>query len=179
MTWEDLFRDIVTLTGGRSAEEFIFHTRTTGASNDIERATKMARAMVTRFGMTDEFDFMALETVNNQYLGGDASLAAAPNTAAEIDQKVRGILRKAHETALEILRTHEQEMHAIAGFLLDRETITGDEFMQVLNESLVVNGREPLHPEEPKEDGAQAAEPAAAEALNQSSAPEEGECRES
>ena len=179
MTWEDLFRDIVTLTGGRSAEEFIFHTRTTGASNDIERATKMARAMVTRFGMTDEFDFMALETVNNQYLGGDASLAAAPNTAAEIDQKVRVILRKAHETALEILRTHEQEMHAIAGFLLDRETITGDEFMQVLNESLVVNGREPLHPEEPKEDGAQAAEPAAAEALNQSSAPEEGECRES
>lgn len=144
MTVSDIFQQIVTLAGGRSSEEIVFKTKTTGASNDIERATKLARSMVTRFGMTDEFDFIALETSNNQYLGGDSQLQAAPGTAKTIDDKVREIISKAHETALEILRTHEQQLHDIAAYLLEKETITGEEFMEVLNRSLEFYGMDSL-----------------------------------
>lgn len=144
MSTEDLFQHIVTFTGGRSAEELIFKTKTTGASNDIERATRLARAMVTRYGMTDEFDFIALETVTNQYLGGDAQLQAAPGTAAAIDDKVREIISSAHQRALRILTEHEQQLHDISKFLLEKETITGEEFMDILNRSLVFYGKAPL-----------------------------------
>lgn len=140
MSEEDLFNQIMVLTGGRSAEELIFHTKTTGASNDIERATKLARSMVTRFGMTDEFDFIALEEVTNQYLGGDARLQVSQGTANAVDDKVREIISKAHTQALDMLREHEQQLHDIAKFLLDKETITGDEFMDVLNRSLAFYG---------------------------------------
>ncbi|MDD7593099.1 MAG: ATP-dependent zinc metalloprotease FtsH [Peptoniphilaceae bacterium] len=144
MTREDIFKEIATLSGGRGAEELIFHTKTTGASNDIERATKMARAMVTRFGMSETFDFMALETQTNQYLGGDAQLAAADETAGEVDDLVAKILKDAHDTAIAILKENEVQLHKIARFLLDQETITGEQFMTILNESLVENGREPI-----------------------------------
>lgn len=136
MSAEDLFSKIVTLTGGRSAEEVVFNTKTTGASNDIERATKLARAMVTRFGMTDEFDFIALETQTNQYLGGDAQLQASGGTAKAIDDKVREIISSAHEKAKDILRKHRQQLDDIAAYLLDKETITGEEFMDVLDRSM-------------------------------------------
>ena len=151
MTCDDIFRDIATLTGGRSAEELIFHTKTTGASNDIERATKMARAMVTRFGMSDAFDFMALETVNSPYLSEDTALMAADATAADVDARVAGILKKAHETALTILKENGKELHAIASFLLERETITGEEFMELLNQTRVENGKEPIRVAEENE----------------------------
>ena len=141
MSAEDLFNQIVTLTGGRSAEELIFHTKTTGASNDIERATKIARSMVTRFGMTEDFDFIALETVQNQYLGGDAQLTASQGTAKSIDDAVRQIITKAHQTALDLLREYEQQLHDIAQFLLQKETITGEEFMDVLERSLAFYGK--------------------------------------
>lgn len=141
MTREDLFQQIVTLTGGRSAEELVFDTKTTGASNDIERATKMARAMVTRFGMTDEFDFIALETVTNQYLGGDTQLQASMGTADQIDDMVRKIISDAHKKALEILREYEQQLHDIADFLIKKETVTGEEFMDILDRSLEFYGK--------------------------------------
>lgn len=130
---EELYNKIVTMTGGRSAEEEIFNLVTTGASNDIEQATKLARAMITRYGMTDEFDMVALETVNNQYLGGDASLACAAETAAKIDDAVFAVVKKAHKEAREIIRSHRPLMDKLAQYLLQKETITGDEFMAIVN----------------------------------------------
>lgn len=144
MTTHDIFQQIVTLTGGRSAEELIFATKTNGASNDIERATKIARAMVTRFGMTEEFDFIALETGSSQYLGGESQLQAAPGTAKKIDDKVREIIFDAHQKALSILKDHIQQLHDIAGYLLEKETITGDEFMEMLSRSLEFYGKDTL-----------------------------------
>ncbi len=156
MTQEDIFREIVTFTGGRTAEEFVFQTKTTGASNDIERATQMARAMVTRFGMSEDFDFMALETVNSPYLSQDTSLMAADATAAEVDSRVAEILKKAHQTARKILEENEEEMHVIAAFLLERETITGEEFMELLNKTRRENGKTTL-PEQSAADADNAA----------------------
>ena len=133
MSREEVLNKIATLTGGRAAEEVIFDSVTTGASNDIEQATKLARAMVTRYGMTDEFDMVALETVSNQYLGGDTSLACAADTASKVDEKVISIVKSAHEKASSILESNREKLHELAQFLLDRETITGDEFMDILN----------------------------------------------
>ena len=133
MSREELYNKIVTLTGGRSAEEVVFNLVTSGASNDIEQATKLARAMITRFGMTDEFDMVALETVNNAYLGGDTSLACAPETAARIDEAVFAVVKKAHKEAREILEAHREKMDELAQYLLKKETITGDEFMAILH----------------------------------------------
>lgn len=133
MSKEEALSRIATLTGGRSAEELIFNTCTSGASNDIEKATKLARAMVTRYGMSDSFDMIALETVNNQYLGGDASLVCSSETAAQIDREVNGIIRTAHTKAVKILTDNVEKLHELARYLLDKETITGDEFMAILN----------------------------------------------
>ncbi|MBU5426316.1 ATP-dependent zinc metalloprotease FtsH [Tissierella pigra] len=132
MSKEDLFNKIVTLTGGRAAEEIIFNSITTGASNDIEQATKIARAMVTRYGMSGDFDMMALETVSNQYLGGDASLACSPEMAAKIDVEVLKIIKDAHDKAKNILNENIGKLHELSEFLLEHETITGEEFMNVL-----------------------------------------------
>ena len=129
---EDLENRIATLTGGRAAEEVIFNTITTGASNDIEQATKIARAMVTPYGMSEEFDMVALEAVNNPYLSGDTSLSCSPETAAQIDDVVRGIVKKAHEKAKNIIRENEAKMHELSEYLLKKETITGEEFMNIL-----------------------------------------------
>lgn len=134
MSKEEAFSTIVTLTGGRSAEEIIFNSRTSGASNDIEKATKIAKAMVTRFGMTDEFGFVALESMSNMYLGGDASLQCSPQTQYEIDNAVQKIIEEAHDKAREILRDNIKALHAIAEYLLRQETITGDEFMEILRD---------------------------------------------
>ena len=136
MTRTEILNKIVTLTGGRSAEELIFgvDNMTTGASNDIEQATKLARAMITRYGMSDEFDMVALETVQNQYLGGDASLTYAADTASKIDERVVGIVKAAHEKARKILEENEPLLHKLATHLLEKETITGDEFMALLNQ---------------------------------------------
>jgi cell division protease FtsH len=125
---------IATLTGGRSAEELIFNTCTSGASNDIEQATKLARAMVTRYGMSGSFDMIALETVSNQYLGGDASLACSPETAAKIDDEVNSSVKSQHEKAIRILSENLNKLHELAGYLLEKETITGEEFMKILND---------------------------------------------
>ena len=130
---EEALAKIATLTGGRSAEELIFGSITSGASNDIEQATKLARSMVTRLGMSESFDMTALETVNNQYLGGDASMACSAETAAKVDEEVMRIIRTAHEKALDILRENEEKLHELAKYLLEKETITGDEFMAILN----------------------------------------------
>ncbi len=134
MSRTELHHKIATLTGGRAAEELIFgkDNMTTGASNDIEQATKLARAMITRYGMTDDFDMMALETVQNQYLGGDASLTCAPETAAKIDGMVAATIRQAHENASRILQENEGKLHELAKYLLEKETITGEEFMEIL-----------------------------------------------
>ncbi len=133
---EEILNKITTLTGGRSAEEVVFgeDCMTTGASNDIEQATKLARAMITRYGMTDEFDMVALETVQNQYLGGDTSLACAADTASKIDERVVGIMKAAHDKARAILRENQPKLHELAKHLLEKETITGEEFMRLLNE---------------------------------------------
>ncbi len=135
MSRTELYNKIATLTGGRAAEELIFgkENMTTGASNDIEQATKLARAMITRYGMTDEFDMMALETIQNQYLGGDTSLTCAPETAAKIDAMAAQIIKEAHEKALGILKAHEGKLHELAEYLLEKETITGEAFMSILN----------------------------------------------
>lgn len=133
LTREDLFNRIVTLTGGRAAEEIVFGQISTGASNDIEQATRLARAMVTRYGMSDKYDMMALETVNNAYLGGDTSLACSSDTAADIDREVLDIIRKAHEKARAIITANRPAMDEAASYLLEKETITGDEFMQILD----------------------------------------------
>ena len=136
MTRTEILNKIVTLTGGRSAEELVFgvDNMTTGASNDIEQATKLARAMITRYGMSDEFDMVALETVQNQYLGGDASLTCAADTASKIDERVVGVVKAAHEKARKILEENEPLLHKLATHLLEKETITGDEFMALLNQ---------------------------------------------
>lgn len=131
---ENLFKRIVTLTGGRSAEEVMCHTITTGASNDIEQATKLARAMVTRYGMSSRYDMTGLETMNNSYLGGDGSLTCSPETAADIDHEVINIIKDAHTKAKEIISTHTEIMHRAAAFLMEKETITGDEFMKIVEE---------------------------------------------
>ncbi len=134
MSREEAFNKIVTLTGGRAAEELIFHSITTGASNDIEQATKIARAMVTRYGMSDHFGMVALETVNNAYLGGDTSLACSAETAAKVDEEVIALVKSAYEKAKAILSGHEDKLHELADYLLDKETITGEEFMKILEE---------------------------------------------
>lgn len=131
---EELENKIATFTGGRAAEELIFSSVTTGASNDIEQATRIARAMITRFGMSDEFDMVAMETVNNQYLGGDTSLSCSADTAAEIDRKVIELVRKQHEKAKKMLQENIQSLHKLAKYLYEHETITGDEFMNLLQE---------------------------------------------
>ncbi|WP_248403375.1 ATP-dependent zinc metalloprotease FtsH [Butyrivibrio fibrisolvens] len=133
MSKTELENEIATLTGGRAAEEVEFGSVTTGASNDIERATKLARAMITRYGMSDDFDMVALETVNNQYLGGDASLACSAQTQARIDQKVVELVKKQHEKAIKILKDNKPKLDEIAKYLYEKETITGEEFMSILN----------------------------------------------
>ena len=137
LTKEAALNKIATFTGGRAAEELIFQTVTSGASNDIEQATRIARAMVTRYGMTDEFDMVALETVTNQYLGGDTSLACAPETAKRIDEAVIGIVREQHQKAYKILKDNINKLHEIAEYLLERETITGEEFMEIFRKEAV------------------------------------------
>ena len=133
MSREEIENKIATFTGGRAAEEVVFGSVTTGASNDIEQATKLARAMLTRYGMSDEFGMVALETVTNQYLGGDASLACSPETQAKIDQLVVDLVERQHQKALQILRDDRQKLDELARFLHEKETITGEEFMEILN----------------------------------------------
>ena len=133
MNKEELENKIATLTGGRAAEEVVFHSITTGASNDIEQATKLARAMLTRYGMSDEFGMVALETVNNQYLGGDTSLACSAQTQCEIDQKVVELVKAQHAKAVQILTDNRAKLDELAQYLYQKETITGDEFMEILN----------------------------------------------
>ena len=133
MSKEEAFNKIATFTGGRAAEEIIFHSITTGASNDIEQATKIARSMITRYGMSENFDMMALETVTNQYLGGDTSLTCSPEMAAKVDEQVLKIIKEAHEKATEILNKNIDMLHELAKHLLEHETITGEEFMKILN----------------------------------------------
>lgn len=132
MTKSELLNKITTFTGGRAAEELVFKEVTTGASNDIEQATKLARAMLTQFGMSDEFDMVAMETIQNQYLGGDASLTCSLETQTKIDSKVVEIVREAHTKALQILKENETKLHELARYLYENETITGEEFMQIL-----------------------------------------------
>ena len=132
MTKEEAFNKIATITGGRAAEETIFGTITSGAANDIEQATRMARAMVTRLGMSKEFDMMGLETLNNPYLGADTSLSCSAETSAKIDGEVLSIIKEAHEKALRILEENKEKLHELAAFLLEKETITGVEFMEIL-----------------------------------------------
>ena len=132
MSKEELLNKIATYTGGRAAEELIFHSVTTGASNDIEQATKLARAMISQYGMSDEFGFVALQTVTNQYLGGDASLACSPETQALIDKKVTELVEDQHQKALNILKENEGKLHELADYLYQHETITGKEFMDIL-----------------------------------------------
>ena len=132
MSKDELLNKIATYTGGRAAEELVFHSVTTGASNDIEQATKLARSMISRFGMSDEFGFVAFETVSNQYLGGDASLACSPETQARMDQKVTQLVEEQHQKALSILKENEGKLHELADYLYQHETITGQEFMDIL-----------------------------------------------
>ena len=133
MSKAEMENKIATLTGGRAAEEVVFHSVTTGASNDIEQATKLARAMITRYGMSDDFDMVALETVNNQYLGGDASLACSAETQTKIDQRVVELVKKQHEKAVNILTENRAKLDELAQYLYEKETITGEEFMHILN----------------------------------------------
>jgi cell division protease FtsH len=135
MSREELENKIATFTGGRAAEELIFGSVTTGASNDIEQATKLARAMITKYGMSDDFDMVALETTTNKYLGGDSSLSCSEQTAAEIDRRVVEIVKKEHAKALELLKSHEPKLRELAEYLYAKETITGDEFMSILNKN--------------------------------------------
>ena len=135
MSREELLNKIATYTGGRAAEELVFHSVTTGASNDIEQATKLARAMISRFGMSEEFGFVAFETVNNQYLGGDTSLACSPETQARMDQKVTELVSQQYRRAAELLRANEGKLHQLAGYLYEHETITGEEFMEILSQA--------------------------------------------
>ena len=134
MSKTEMENKIATLTGGRAAEEVVFHSVTTGASNDIEQATKLARAMITRYGMSDDFDMVALETVNNQYLGGDASLACSAETQTKIDQRVVELVKEQHEKAVNILTENRAKLDELAQYLYEKETITGEEFMKIVNE---------------------------------------------
>lgn len=151
MTKEEILNKIATLTGGRAAEELIFHSITTGASNDIEQATKLARALVTRYGMTEDFDMVALETVNNAYLGGDASLACSEQTAAKVDAKVVEIVQAEHRKAYQLLSDNKRKLDEIAQYLYEKETISGEEFMRILN-------AQPQLPAAPLADSTKAAE---------------------
>ena len=132
MTKEEILAKIATMTGGRAAEEVVFNSITTGASNDIEQATKMARAMITRYGMSDEFDMVAMETVTNQYLGGDAQLSCSAETQREIDRKVVNVVREQHEKARKILDENRAKLDELSQYLYEKETITGEEFMRIL-----------------------------------------------
>lgn len=134
MSKAEMENKIATLTGGRAAEEVVFHSVTTGASNDIEQATKLARAMITRYGMSDDFDMVALETVTNQYLGGDASLACSAETQTKIDQRVVELVKAQHEKAVNILTENRAKLDELAQYLYEKETITGEEFMKIVNE---------------------------------------------
>ena len=134
MSQEELENKIATLTGGRAAEELVFHSVSTGASNDIEQATKLARAMITRYGMSKDFDMVALETMQNQYLGGDISLACSADTAAEIDKLVVALVKREHEKAYRILEENRAKLDELAQYLYEKETITGEEFMAILNQ---------------------------------------------
>lgn len=137
MNRDTLFNRIVTFTGGRAAEEVVLHTVTTGASNDIEQATRLARAMITRYGMSDRYDMMGLETVNNAYLGGDTSLTCSGETAADIDREVLRLIQEAHQKARDLISSHLEVMHQAAVYLMERETITGEEFMRILRQGQV------------------------------------------
>lgn len=139
---EEAFQKIMVYTGGRCAEELIFNSITSGASNDIEQATKLARAMITRLGMSDEFGMTALETVNNQYLGGDTSLACSNETATKIDEATIALIKKAHDEAYQILEDNKMKLHELAKFLYERETITGEEFMYILNKPVEISTKE-------------------------------------
>ena len=134
MSQEELENKIATLTGGRAAEELVFHSASTGASNDIEQATKLARAMITRYGMSKDFDMVALETMQNQYLGGDISLVCSADTAAEIDKLVVALVKREHEKAYRILEENRAKLDELAQYLYEKETITGEEFMAILNQ---------------------------------------------
>ena len=149
---EEAFNKIVTFTGGRAAEELIFNTRTTGASNDIEQATKIARSMITRYGMTDEFGFVAMETLTNKYLGGDTTLAVSDRRAFDIDMAVSAIITKAQEKSHEILTENIDSLHAIANYLLKKETITGTEFMEILEKNRGDGSTDEAHDEEAETD---------------------------
>ena len=133
MSKEELENKIATLTGGRAAEELIFNSASTGASNDIEQATKFARAMITRYGMSEDFDMVAMETVTNQYLGGDTSLSCSAETQAEIDRQVVELVKKQHRKADQILADNREKLDELAAYLYEKETITGEEFMNILN----------------------------------------------
>jgi len=133
MSKEEIENKIATYTGGRAAEELIFGSVTTGASNDIEQATRLARAMISRFGMCEDFDMVAMETVTNQYLGGDTSLVCSPETQTKIDAKVTELVKAQHKKALQILSENREKLDELAGHLYENETITGDEFMKILN----------------------------------------------
>ena len=135
MNREQILARLATYMGGRAAEELVFNTVTTGAANDIEKSTRLARDMVTRFGMSEEFGMMALETMNNQYLGGDSSLLVSPETAASIDTEVKTILKESYQKAYDILEENKEKLHELAKFLLEKETISGDEFMKILSSS--------------------------------------------
>lgn len=139
---EEAYQKIMVYTGGRCAEELIFNSITSGASNDIEQATKLARAMITRLGMSDEFGMTALETVNNQYLGGDTSLACSNETATKIDEATIALIKKAHDEAYQILEDNKMKLHELAKFLYERETITGEEFMYILNKPAEIATKE-------------------------------------
>lgn len=133
MSQEELENKIATLTGGRAAEELVFHSASTGASNDIEQATKLARSMITRYGMSKDFDMVAMETVTNQYLGGDSSLSCSMETQTEIDRQVVELVKKQHEKAEKILEENRTKLNELADYLYEKETITGEEFMRILN----------------------------------------------
>ena len=133
MTKEEIENKIATYTGGRAAEEVAFGSVTTGASNDIEQATKLARAMITRYGMSEEIGMVAMETVNNQYLGGDTSLACSAETQTLIDRQVVALVKKQHDKAVQILTENRQKLTELSEYLYEKETITGEEFMQILN----------------------------------------------
>ena len=133
MNQEELENKIATLTGGRAAEEIVCHSASTGASNDIEQATKLARAMITRYGMSKDFDMVAMENVTNQYLGGDTSLSCSAETQAEIDRQVVDLVKKQHQKAVRILEENRKKLDELADYLYDKETITGEEFMEILN----------------------------------------------
>ena len=146
MTKEEMENKIATLTGGRSAEELIFGQITTGASNDIEQATKLARAMITRYGMSQDFDMVAMESMSNQYLGGDASLTCSAETQTVIDKQVVELVKQQHEKAMQILKDNIGKLHEISKYLYEHETITGEEFMRILSLKGVTDGKE--EPEE-------------------------------